>query len=315
MNFRLLEYIVAIEKYGTMTGAARELFITPSALNQQLLKLEDTLGTQLFTRARRHLTPTAAGEVYLRSAQQILAIWQATSSELQDLTDCITGTYRIGLTYDHGSEIFARIYPSFHRKYPQITMRCYQLLSPELLKMLVNGDLDMAFLLGGAPESWHNIEYFPLSSENLLLGLPREHPLAHTADNGDIPRFAPDLAQLVNDSFALTLEKSTMRLQLINPLFDKAGFTPNIMVESSFNAFLEQLTAEGFCDTIIPQSRIHNYKDIAWFYLPGTPRFQLGVGVMKGFRLNAALKYFIELAREYAKKHLDFAAPDDHSGK
>ncbi|MCR4817862.1 MAG: LysR family transcriptional regulator [Fretibacterium sp.] len=310
MNFRLLEYIVAIEKYGTMTGAARKFFITPSALNQQLLKLEDTLGTPLFTRARRRLIPTAAGEVYLRSARQILSIWQATSSELQDLTDCTTGTYRIGLTYDHGSEIFARIYPDFHREYPQITMRCYQLLSAELMKMLVDGDLDMAFLLCGKPESWQNIEYLPLSSENLLLGLPGNHPLAPTPNRGDIPVFAPDLAQLKDDSFALTLEKSTMRQQLINPIFESAGFTPNIMVESSFNSFLEKLTAGGLCNTIIPQSRIHNHKDIAWFYLPGSPRFHFGVGHVRGYRLNAALQYFIELAGVYAKKHLDFPAPD-----
>nr|MCR5346326.1 LysR family transcriptional regulator [Fretibacterium sp.] len=310
MNFRLLEYIVAIEKYGTMTGAAREFFITPSALNQQLLRLEETLGTPLFTRARRRLTPTAAGDIYLRSAKKILAVWQTASSELQDLTNCVSGTYRIGLTYDHGSEVFARIYPAFHRKYPQMTMRCYQMLSPELLKMLMDGDLDMAFLMGGKPDFRNTIEYLPLSSENLLLGLPRNHPLARGACDAGSPSPAPDLALLKHDSFALTLEKSTMRLQLINPIFEAAGFTPNIMVESSFNSFLEKLTAGGLCNTIIPQSRIHNHKDIAWFYLPGFPRFHFGVGHIRGYRLSAALRYFIELATADAKENLDFAAPE-----
>ena len=45
MDLKQLEYIVAIEKYGTMSDAAVGLFITPSALNQQLLKLEkDQIG-------------------------------------------------------------------------------------------------------------------------------------------------------------------------------------------------------------------------------------------------------------------------------
>lgn len=308
MSLRLLEYMLAIKKRGNITEAAKELFITPSALNQQLLKLERELGAQLFHRSPRRLVPTAAGRVYLEKAAQILLLQQEAYSEIQDLTNCATGNYRIGLTYDHGSRVFARIYPLFHQRYPRVTMRCYQLLSPELLKMLLNGDLDMAFLLSGTA-SWNDIDYTPLSSENLLLGLPRGHPLARAA-KGDGPGPAPDLTQLADDRFALTLENSTMRVQLINPLFEAAGFAPNIMVESSFNTFLEQLTAEGFCDTIIPQSRISNREDIAWFYLPGAPRFHFGAGTMRGYRLNAALRYFLDLARADAREHLDFAPPE-----
>ena len=43
MDLRVQEYLVAIQKYGNMTEAAEKLFITPSALNQQLLKLEKAL--------------------------------------------------------------------------------------------------------------------------------------------------------------------------------------------------------------------------------------------------------------------------------
>ena len=179
--------------------------------------------------------------------------------------------------------------------------------------MLASGDLDMAFLLSGWPEVWSDVDYLPISSENLLLGLPRGHPLAQAAD--DAPKEGPrpplDLARLADDSFALTLKKSTMRTELIDPLFETAGFTPNIMVESSFNTFLEQLTAEGLCDTIIPQSRVREWEKIAWFYLPSSPRFHFGVGRSKGYRLSAALRCFIELAQQDARRHLDFAPPDN----
>ena len=59
MDLRLIEYIVAIEKYGNMTEAAEHLFVTPSALNQQLLKLEKELDVPLFTRSKRRMVPTA----------------------------------------------------------------------------------------------------------------------------------------------------------------------------------------------------------------------------------------------------------------
>ena len=117
MDLKQLEYIVAIEKYGTMSDAAVGLFITPSALNQQLLKLEKDLGIPLFNRRRRHMEPTEAGRVYLDAAKQMLALRQATYAQLQDLANCHTGSYHVGLTFEHSSDMFARIYPPFHQKY------------------------------------------------------------------------------------------------------------------------------------------------------------------------------------------------------
>ena len=309
MDLRLLEYMIAIEKYGNMTEAAEKLFVTPSALNQQLLKLEKELDTPLFTRSRRRMVPTAAGIVYLNAAREILGIKQAAYAQLQDMAGCVTGTYRIGLTYDHGSEVFARIYPVFHRQFPGIQIRCFQLLVPEMLDMLASNDLDIAFLLGGREEDWHGVEVLHLSEENLLLGLPRSHPLARDLPLSAAPAPAPDLRWLEDDRFALALQKSTMRSQLVDPMFERCGLHPNIMMESSFNGFLEQLCAQGICDAIIPQSQVSNHTDVAWFYLPGGPRFRFSIGYAKGYRINAALRFFITLAQNDALQHLHFNPP------
>ncbi len=310
MDLKQLEYIVAIEKYGTMTEAAGQLFITPSALNQQLLKLEKELDIPLFTRNRRHMTPTEAGRVYLEAAKQMLALRQATYSHLQDLADCQTGSFEVGLTFEHSSDLFARIYPQFHKKYPGISIQCHQMLVPEMLDMLVSGQLDLAFILSGKPEIY-NVEYIPLSEENLLLGIPRSHPLACKAQHPKDPCVTLDLSLLKEDSFATALKNSTMRTELIDPIFEQAGFHPRIMMESSFNAFLEQLTALGLCDTIIPQSRVTNRQDVVWFYLPGSPRFQFGAAYPKGYRLNRALSDFIDMARQDALKYLQFPPPSE----
>ena len=306
MNFRIIEYIDALGRHGNMTEAAKELFITSSALNQQLLKTERELGVQLFVRARHRLIPTEAGEICLRGIREMLSVWDRTSSQLQDVSSCVKGMFRVGLPYDHGSEVFARVWPAFHAEYPGINIQCYQLLVPELLAMVSSGEIDIAFLLGGKPEAWRSIEYLPFSSENLLLGLPKNHPYLkeHT---GPLP--VPDLREFAGDSFALSLKRSTMRTELIDPMFQSAGFTPNVMVESSFNAFLERLTAEGLCNTIIPQSQVSDRENIAWFYLPGSPRFYFGAGCAKKYSPSRAMRHFIELSRDDAKKHLDFPSP------
>ncbi len=309
MNFRVIEYIDAIGRYGNMSDAARELFITSSALNQQLLKTERELGVQLFTRAKHKLIPTEAGEICIRGIREMLSVWEDTQAEIQDVSSCVKGLFKIGLPYDHGSEVFARVWPLFHKEYSGVRIQCYQMLVPELLAMVRSAEIDAAFLLGGKPEEWTGIEYLPLSSENLLLGLPNGHPYLSDKEKSTAPLPAPDLAKFKDDSFALCLKRSTMRTQLIDPLFQSAGFSPNVMVESGLNGFLERLAVDGLCSTIIPQSQVSDHENITWFYLPGSPRFHFGIGYAKGFRLNRAMRCFIELAKEDAKNHLDFPPP------
>lgn len=308
MNLKLCEYLLAIKRYGNISEAARKVFVTPSALNQQLLKLENDLGVQLFVRSRRLLTPTEAGNVYLDCAQKMLDLWQAASSEIQDMTECQAGTYRIGLTVDHGNEVFTNIYPTFYEKYPKIQIQCYQMLVPDLMRMLFHADIDIMFTLGAENKELQGVEYIPLSCENLLLGLPKTHHVAKHASE-TIINPSPDFGNLENDKFALSLKDSTMRTELIDPMFKELNFTPNIMVESSSNSFLEQLAAMGLCDAIIPQSQVHNYRDIIWFYLPQKLRFQFGAVYVKGYRPSKALQYFIKLAELYARQNFDFIAP------
>ena len=72
MDLKQIEYILKIAEEKNITHAAEKLFITQSALNQQLLKLEKELGCPLFYRSRTDWRPTPAGEIYLDAARQIL---------------------------------------------------------------------------------------------------------------------------------------------------------------------------------------------------------------------------------------------------
>ena len=60
MDLKQIEYILKIAEEQNITHAAEKLFITQSALNQQLLKLEKELGTPLFYRSRTDWHPTPA---------------------------------------------------------------------------------------------------------------------------------------------------------------------------------------------------------------------------------------------------------------
>lgn len=72
MDTRQMEYIIQISEERSITKAAEKLFITQSALNQQLQKLEKELGISLFIRTRSDWQLTPAGEIYVNTARQIL---------------------------------------------------------------------------------------------------------------------------------------------------------------------------------------------------------------------------------------------------
>ena len=85
MELRQLEYMIAIADHGSISKAAESLFITQSGLNQQLIKLEQELGIQLFYRDKHHLQVTAAGRIYVENAREIMKIKKNTYNILSDM--------------------------------------------------------------------------------------------------------------------------------------------------------------------------------------------------------------------------------------
>ena len=120
MDTRQMEYIIQISEERSITKAAEKLFITQSALNQQLQKLEKELGLPLFVRTRSdwHLTP--AGEIYVNTARQILNLKKDAYSQIQDLKESGNRRISLGLIPERGVNMFTAIYPEFHRKFPDI---------------------------------------------------------------------------------------------------------------------------------------------------------------------------------------------------
>ena len=97
MDLRQIQYIVAIAEENNITRAAEKLYITQSALNQQLLKLEKELGVQLFHRSRTDWHPTEAGEIYLKAAREMLLLKKDTYHRIHDLAKISVLALRLGV--------------------------------------------------------------------------------------------------------------------------------------------------------------------------------------------------------------------------
>lgn len=300
MDFKQLEYILAIEEYGNISKAATALYISQSALNQHLLHLEKELGMKLFHRNKRTMMPTQAGRIYLDNAREIMKIKKNTYSQLHDLADSSTGELRLGLTWEHGVDMFTEILPEFLKQHPRFSVKLYERSVAQQHQMILSDHLDLGFVLLQEKDRI-DANYIKICHEEMLLAIPRTHPLARLAAPVGQPLNYISLSLFQDEQFSLLFKGSTMR-NIIDELFQLSEFEPKILFETSMNHVLHKMVSKGLCCAIFPQSYAYATKDVACFRLQGNPGWDWCLVYPKGIRPGAACTDLLKLAQKYGNE-------------
>ncbi len=298
MDTKQIEYILKIAEENNITKAADKLFITQSALNQQLLKLESELGTPLFHRSRTNWRPTAAGEIYIRNAREILRLKKNTYNQINDIANTKRGNLSIGFTPGRGINMFTSIYPVFHQKYPDVTVEPVEKSVHELQQMLADSSLDIAFLTL-RQEDHTNDEYITLVTEEILLAVPAGHPVGIFAAPPGQPLSVIDLRKLQYEPFVVMDKNSTMRA-LANDIFKQYEISPNILFETRNNNTIIYMVQTNLCCGLVPSYYAQNQpENIAFFRLPSHPYWQVTASYKRNAYLSKPARLFIEMVKEH----------------
>lgn len=140
---------LAVTREGTLSGAARALGVTPSAMSRIVARIEARLGVQLVVRTTRTLRLTIEGETYARAARRILADLAETESALADQASP-RGRVRISTASAHGRLVIVPLLGEIIARYPGITIDIE--LSDQLADVL-GGRADVAIRFGPLPDS------------------------------------------------------------------------------------------------------------------------------------------------------------------
>ncbi len=299
MEFKLLEYMIAIEENQSITRAAESLFISQPALNQMLLKEEKAMGTKLFFRSKKAMLPTPQGQIYLDNARRILQIAHNTADQINELSSNPTGTICFGLPFEHGIDLLVNVSRNFDQMFPRVNIQMREMTVREMYSNIRKNKLDMAFVMQPEPPSGE-YDYKEICTERFVLGVPAGHPLARNAPPKGMPLASLNLSSLKKEQFALMFDGSTQR-QILDPLFISAGFKPNIHYETLMNRAMQKLVSKGLCCTIIPQSYAVADSAVAWFYLDQDPVWHWYVVWSRSHYLNQADTYLIDLFSDYSK--------------
>lgn len=297
MDLKQLEYILKIAEENNITKAAEKLFITQSALNQQLLRLEKELGTPLFVRSRSnwHLTP--AGEIYVEAAKTAVQLKKETYSRIHDLIEVREGQLRIGLTPERGTEMFASIYPIFYKKYPKVKIEPLEMPVKKQQQEISQGNLDVGFLTLQDSQKTRDA-HIPLCMEKIVLAVPGAHPLACWGGKlgAELPEIS--LKRFETDTFAIMHKGSTFR-EIYDSMMQEEGIEPAVLLETGSCHSLFQMAAEGICCTVIPISYALDHPSVVYFTIRSQPEWEICASYRKDSYLSLAAKELIALAAAY----------------
>lgn len=290
MDFKQIENSIKISEATSISSAAEGLFITQSALNQQLIHLEEELGVKLFTRSKAGVCPTEAGVAYLQYAKKLMAIKQEMTNVLNDFSSFNAGTIRIGMPIIHGGEVFTHVFPKFHRKYPNIKLEPTEMSYSQRFQMIASGELDLAFVTLMESEKTDD-EYYPILKEELFLAAPKNHPLtAQLKLQQEV-----DLKQLENENFVMINRNTTLR-KCTDRIFKENGFIPHIILETSSYKTISTIVSFGEAFSIIPQLNDLENAEIEYLPLIGHPFRTFYAMHKRGMYMSRPLKDFLEMS-------------------
>ena len=170
-----IESLLTVAKYGNFTRAAEVLSLTQPAVSHHIKQLENELGITIFSRKKGDLKLTSAGEIVVKYALRINAVYDRMKEVLSDRENNIE-RLRIGITHTAESNVIAEVLAKYGNDNPDIIITIITDSIKNLYTMLENYEIDFAIVEGISGNS--EINSVLLDTDYLVCAVANENPLA-----------------------------------------------------------------------------------------------------------------------------------------
>jgi len=172
-----LQLFVAVCELGSIGRAAEREFIAASAVSKRLSDLEAPLQTPLLYRHTRGVNLTPAGESLLHHARSVLFSLEKMQAELSEYAEGVRGHVRIHANISAIVQFLPEDLGTFTREHTQVKIDLGEHLSTEVVRAVQEGAADIGICNAGAAAG-HELQALPYRQDELVLIVPRGHPLA-----------------------------------------------------------------------------------------------------------------------------------------
>lgn len=271
-----MEYLLAIEKTGSLSAAGRLLKVSQPTLTVFVQGLEQQLGAALFRREGRCLVPTAQGRVLLNAAREIVAVKEQTYQTIHRLTHHQSSRIVIGATPLRGSLMVAQVFPAFNRRFPDVELVIREGYTRDIKDWVQRGQVDCA--LSSYISSEEGFEIIATMKEEIVAAVPGFYPMAAMArERGDaLP--CVDIRCFADSPFVLMAEGNTARA-VYDRIMEKEGLRPTEVFETNNLLVLCRMVGQGMGVALIPASSMQkNREDTVYFSI--YPRYYMHLGML-----------------------------------
>jgi DNA-binding transcriptional LysR family regulator len=246
LNAGRLSLLVELQDRGSLTAVADALGYTPSAISQQLAKLEEETGRSLLEPVGRGVVLTAAGRTLALHARDVLERLEAAGTALED-PDEISGTVQVAAFQTAARGLFVPVLEQLARTHPRLVCELVDQEAEAALPRLRSGELDLVvadeYPQALRPRDPRLIRH-ELGADELWVALPARHPVARKGG-------AVALADLADEPWATPWEGSHYG-SMVEGACRAAGFEPLIRHRVTDLGTLLDMARSGLAVALVP---------------------------------------------------------------
>ncbi|HGN6853198.1 TPA: LysR family transcriptional regulator [Neisseria gonorrhoeae] len=176
IELRHLKTLLALEETGSVSLAAKRVFLTQSALSHQIRMLENHYGTPLFERKSTPLRFTPVGERLLRLAHELIPQVAVAERDLARITEGEAGELRIAVECHTCFDWLMPAVGEFHPMWPQVELDIVSGFQADPVGLLLQHRADLAIVSEAEKQS--SISFHPLFAYEMVGICAPDHPLA-----------------------------------------------------------------------------------------------------------------------------------------
>jgi DNA-binding transcriptional LysR family regulator len=296
VDSRQLNAFAALARCGSFTVAARELFLTQSAVSHAIKALEDDIGCRLVDRIGKRIQLTPSGEQFLKHTENILREMQAARAGIEALSKWGHGRLRVGASTTACQHLLPAVLREFRESFPKCVIKIEPGDHGRQLELLRAGHVDLAFLLEPENETSDGLTFVPLFEDELRFFVAPQHPWAHLRS---IPREA------LGSETLILYNKASYTFRLVADYFKDEKLALTNYIELGSMEAIKELAKLGLgAGVLAPWIASAELAKGTLVSLPLGPRKlrrQWSVAYWKGRRLALAEEIFVGLCETVAK--------------
>src|SRR6267143_1447280 len=176
LDSRQLRAFATLARTGSFTLAAKELYLSQSAVSHSMKALEQDVGCRLLDRMGKKVSLTQAGEQLLHHAEKILSEMSEARASLEQLGKWGRARLRIGASPTACQYILPSVLREFKESFPRCLISVEPGDTPEAIELLRNNRIDLALAL--EPKNEEKMEFHPMFADEMVFLTSPAHPWA-----------------------------------------------------------------------------------------------------------------------------------------